>query len=312
MQKFKYTIAIPAYKARFLKCCLNSIMLQTYDNFEVVIVDDASPEDLKSIVELFQDKRIRYYRNEKNCGAINVVDNWNKCLEYSTGDYIICMGDDDMLLPDSLMIYNDLIKEYPDKHVYHGWTEMIDENNRVIRMQEARPIEESVYSMIWQRWQGRSQYIGDFLFEAKHLKEKGGFYKLPLAWASDDITAYIAAMEFGIANTQKTVFQYRINALTISNSGNAKVKIIAKNMEIEWYKRFLSVQPKNADIVEYTFWKMCVDGLPLFDKLKTQAIIKNDIMTHGIFRLFYWLSNKKTLKISYKDIITAFIKAQNK
>ena len=82
-----FTIAIPAYKSKFLGEAIKSCLSQTYSNFELLIVDDASPEVLKSVVDRFHDDRIRFYRNEKNCGAVDVVDNWNICLSYAKGDY---------------------------------------------------------------------------------------------------------------------------------------------------------------------------------------------------------------------------------
>ena len=85
----KFSITIPAYKQKYLSEAIESCLAQTYQEFEVIIVDDASPEYLKSVVDKFDDTRIRYYRNEKNCGALNVVDNWNICLSYATGDYVI-------------------------------------------------------------------------------------------------------------------------------------------------------------------------------------------------------------------------------
>ena len=45
---------------------------------------------LQEIVKSYNDPRIRYFRNKENFGAINVVDNWNKCLEYCKGDYTPC------------------------------------------------------------------------------------------------------------------------------------------------------------------------------------------------------------------------------
>ena len=191
----KFSITVPAYKAQFLKECIDSILAQTYPNFELIIVNDASPEDLDLIVNAYSDNRIRYYKNKVNCGAVNVVDNWNKCLEYATGDYLICMGDDDMLAPDCLTEYLQLMKCYPDLDIYHGRTEIINEHTKFYMLQEARPKYESVYSLIWHRWKGRAQFIGDFLFRVQALKEKGGFYKLPLAWASDDISANIMALQ---------------------------------------------------------------------------------------------------------------------
>lgn len=61
----KFSITIPAFKAKFLKECIDSVLSQTYKNFEVIIVNDASPEDLTSIVNQYDDPRIRYFINEK-------------------------------------------------------------------------------------------------------------------------------------------------------------------------------------------------------------------------------------------------------
>ena len=102
----KFSILIPAYKLAFFKECLDSILVQTYKNFEIVIVNDSSPEDLESVVLKYSDSRIKYFKNEKNCGVINVVDNWNICLSHATGDYVICIGDDDKLLPNCLEEYS--------------------------------------------------------------------------------------------------------------------------------------------------------------------------------------------------------------
>ena len=83
----KYSVTVPACKAQFLAECIDSILAQTYKNFELIIVNDASPQDLDSIVSKYDDPRIRYYKNKVGFGAEHVVGNWNKCLEYATGDY---------------------------------------------------------------------------------------------------------------------------------------------------------------------------------------------------------------------------------
>ena len=75
---------------------------------------------MDSVVKSFTNARIRYYVNEKNCGAENVVDNWNICLGYARGDYVICMGDDDKLLSTCLKEYAKLIERYPGLGVYHA------------------------------------------------------------------------------------------------------------------------------------------------------------------------------------------------
>src|SRR5574344_1437663 len=102
----KYSITIPSYKSTFLNECIDSVLCQTYNDFELIILNDASPENIDDIISKYEDPRIRYYKNKINVGAVNVVDNWNKCLEYAKGNYIICMGDDDKLAPNCLEEYN--------------------------------------------------------------------------------------------------------------------------------------------------------------------------------------------------------------
>lgn len=305
----KFSILIPAYKATFLKECIESILSQTYTDFEVIIVDDASPEDLKSIIDKFPDDRIHYYRNEQNCGAVNVVDNWNNCLNYSKGEYVICMGDDDKLLPNCLEEYCKLIELYPHLNVYHGWTEIIDENSTVHKMQEARPLFEGVFSMMWHRFRGRVQYIGDFLYRASYLKAKKGFYKLPLAWGADDITAYIAAESYGIANTQVPVFQYRENGNSITNSGNIPLKIQTYN-EVKELCRKIVLLANPISNVERVYQQLLNKNLEVFISHTISYYLYIDLKkSFKVARVFFWLLHKRRYNITFRNIIIGFVKS---
>ena len=238
----KFSVTIPTFKARYLAEAIQSIASQSYADWELIVVDDCSPEDIRSVVApWFNDSRIRYYRNEKNCGSVNVVDNWNICLSYCTGDYVICIGDDDRLLPCCLEQYHDLILQHPGLNVYHAWSEIIDEHGQTISLQAPRPEWESVLSLIWNRWSTREkQFIGDFCYSVSYLKAAGGYFKLPLAWGSDDITATMAAKEKGIANTQQPGFQYRENSRSITSStANARQKMLATLQQYDWFGQFL-------------------------------------------------------------------------
>lgn len=305
----KFSITIPAYKQKYLYEAIESCMAQSYNDFELIIVDDASPEDLKSVVDRFQDDRIRYYRNEKNCGALNVVDNWNKCLSHATGDYVICMGDDDKLLSNALDEYAKLIEKYPNVDVFHGWTEVIDEHSDIINLLGTRPEWESVYSLMWQRWNGRQQFIGDFLFRTSTLRKNGGFYKQPLAWGSDDITAYINAKENGVANTQVPVFQYRQTSITLSSISNGKIKLEALEKEKLWTERFLShsSEKKELDRLLLDLLTQKINGR--FEKRKIDTITKDVKFSNNILkRIVYWMKQYRSLNISSSQLIKAILK----
>ena len=235
-------MTIPAFKAGYLAEAVKSVLGQDYDDFELVIVNDCSPEAVEEAVRPFiSDPHVRYYTNASNIGAVDVVDNWNRCLEYSAGEYIICMGDDDRLKPDCLRVLDALITKYPGLAVYHGRTEIIGSDGAVKELLEERPEYENAFEMLYFRWKGRRQFIGDFCFAAERLRASGGFYKLPLAWGSDDISVYRAAVEGGIANTSIPVFQYRIHERTISSNDNYPVKLNAMLAARDWFAASLSV-----------------------------------------------------------------------
>ena len=139
-----FSILLPAYKCRYLKECIDSILGQTYPNWELIIVNDASPEDIDSVVQTYTDQRIHYYKNAHNFGAKRLVEQWNHCLRLAKGEYVICMGDDDRLKPDCMEQYAQLIARYPDVAILHGQTDIIDEQGSLLRHTPKRSEIESV------------------------------------------------------------------------------------------------------------------------------------------------------------------------
>lgn len=308
----KFSISIPAYKATFLNECIDSILSQTYKNFEVIIVNDASPYNLDDVVARYTDERIKYYKNKVGFGAEHVVGNWNKCLSYAKGDYVICMGDDDKLKPCCLEEYVKLISKYPDLNVYHALTEIIDESSKFSKMQEMRPEREGVYSMIYGRLvNNRQQYIGDWLFKADWLRSNGGYVDVPMAWGSDDLTAYAAAIGKGVANSQVPMFQYRVNSQTISNSGNTLIKF---NSMMSTYKKIKELlELKSDDDLDEKYRLTCKSKIN--DKIRTvkTSAVQQDMVSIGKIKgLAWWMKNSSSFNIRKSEIIKAFIKSINK
>lgn len=87
---------LPAYKGRYLSEAIESILNQTFTDFELVIVNDCSPDDIDGIESTFVDSRIRYYRNESNIGGKDLVAQWNRCLALARGEWTVMASDDDI------------------------------------------------------------------------------------------------------------------------------------------------------------------------------------------------------------------------
>lgn len=305
-REIKFSVTIPAYKNRYLKETIDSVLAQTYTNFEVVIVNDASPYDLDSIVSQYNDPRIRYFKNEKNCGAKDVVDNWNICLSYATGDYLICMGDDDKLTPRCLQDFADLIEKHPDLDLFHARSEIIDDDSNYVTTLELRPEWESVYSLIYNP---RNSHLGDYLFKTETLRKNGGFYKLPYGWQSDDISAFMAAASHGVANTEEPGFQYRGNGLSISHDLTCiEDKIEAVRASVKWRLAFVADKhPDDAEdqkLVELIKRDAVIMGNRAIDDM-----IEFDIRKNFVMRSWFWLQNRNSHGLSWIRFFLCILKA---
>jgi glycosyltransferase involved in cell wall biosynthesis len=303
-----FTVAIPAYKAKFLKECVDSILIQGYTNFELIIVNDASPENIDEIVRQYSDGRISYFVNKKNIGAENVVDNWNKCLSYANGDYFVLMGDDDVMESNYLEEFARLIKKYPDLDIYHCRSYIINENSEKVMITPSWPAFESVYENIWHRISSlRIQFISDFVYRRDSLVDRGGFYKLPLAWASDDISAYIAMQEKGIAHLNKPVFNYRKSSLTISLSVHPDLKMKAILLEESWFKTFLKNKKPQIES-DKILYSLINKRLRKYILRKKSNVITFSLNAKGFIFLLFWMRKIRIYDISISLFLYSLIK----
>ncbi|POY34908.1 family 2 glycosyl transferase [Solitalea longa] len=306
--KNRFSIVLPAYKSKFFKECITSILNQTYTEFELIIINDCSPEPIEDIVNGFKDQRISYYKNSKNVGAELLVNNWNYGLTKATGNFFLIMGDDDRLDENYLSEFNCLISKYPNMDVYHCRSKIIDELGNVIMLTPSWPELENVYDNIWHRiTEKRSQFISDFVYNTNSLKSQGGFFHLPLAWGSDDITAYIASKNKGIAHTNTPVFNYRSNSLSITSSGSDLLKMQANVLYEDWLTNFLKEKPNAPnEIIVYN------DLASLFKKYLQKrkiALMTKSMHENLLVKSFLWYRNRKKFQISFIEIGFALLKA---
>ncbi|RZF61678.1 glycosyltransferase family 2 protein [Sphingobacterium corticibacterium] len=239
------SFVLPAYKAKFLKQAIDSILHQRYTNFELIIVDDASPENLKEIVDRYTDERISYYRNEKNLGGRNLVDQWNHCIQYANGEYIVLAADDDLYHEDYLQQCVALAQKYPDVDLIRARVAQIDEENQLIGIDGILPEFTSKYQYLHYWFAGVAfTCIGNYMFKAKPLKESQ-FINFPSAFCSDAATAIMMA-EQGVANTAEMLFSFRISTIHLSSSRkHLKEKLHANTQFYKWLFALRYDKPKD-------------------------------------------------------------------
>jgi glycosyltransferase involved in cell wall biosynthesis len=114
----KISVIIPTYHgASFLGQTIESVLAQTHLNFELIIVDDASPDQTSDVVRQFTDVRIQYIRHEQNRGANQA---WMTGLYAAQGEFIACLDQDDLFHPNKLAEHIKLFRERPELGVTYN------------------------------------------------------------------------------------------------------------------------------------------------------------------------------------------------
>jgi len=120
------SICIPVYNGeKYVEECINSVLSQDFESFELLILDNCSTDSTALIVSDIQDNRIRYIKNDFNIGSIS---NFNKGIELSSGVYFLLLPHDDLLLPGSLGKFVYILEDSSIGFVYSA-TQFIDENS---------------------------------------------------------------------------------------------------------------------------------------------------------------------------------------
>ena len=130
----KYSIIIPVYNVEeYLDRCLKSILNQTYSNYEVIIVNDGSPDNSDNIIKSYEkeDKRFKGYK--KVNGGLSDARNYG--LKYATGDYLIFIDADDYIENNYLEKVNDVLEKNKDIDVLKFKIKLVDEGENLIRME---------------------------------------------------------------------------------------------------------------------------------------------------------------------------------
>lgn len=128
----KVTFGLPVYNGDlFISRTLDSLLAQTYQDFEIVICDNASTDRTQEIIHDYvaRDNRIRTYRNERNMGA---TYNYNRVLELASGEYFKWIAADDVIRPEFLFRCVEALDSDPSIVLVYSKAAFIDENDHVI------------------------------------------------------------------------------------------------------------------------------------------------------------------------------------
>lgn len=126
--KHKFSLIIPAYNVeKYIKKCLDSVLNQTYNNYEIIIINDGSTDNTSKILESYKSNKNIKIINQENKGLSNAR---NTGVSNAKGDYILFIDSDDFIEKELLEILNKTIK---DEDLVRFQIKILDETNKIIK-----------------------------------------------------------------------------------------------------------------------------------------------------------------------------------
>lgn len=236
------SIIMPSYNtAAFIAKSIECVLVQTYDNWELIIVDDCSTDDTDMVVAVYTDSRIRYLKNEKNSGA---AVSRNRALQEARGRWIAFLDSDDLWLPEKLEKQVRFMEETGCWFSYTSYTQ-IDENGRDMGINISGPKVITKTGMYRYCWPGCLTVMYDAdsvgLVQIRDIKKNNDY----AMWLQVICKANCYLLDEPLA-------QYRRRGGSISNHGYTKL--------IKWhYRLFRQAENKGAMLsaimtVRNLFW----------------------------------------------------------
>lgn len=208
------SVLMSVYNAeRYLEEAIQSVLAQTYENFEFIIVDDGSEDGSLAIINQIKDKRIRLIVNEKNKGLIYSL---NKGLDAAVGKYIIRMDADDISDPERFDTQIRYMEKHPEIGIsgtaYQSFGEGLSFKTRIL---ESNPLQNKADLMFYPVLAHPSVIMRKSVLDENNLRYREEFKN------AEDYGLWVEASNFTkISNVKKKLLNYRILDKSITRQAN--------------------------------------------------------------------------------------------
>lgn len=198
------SILMPVYKtAPYLREAIDSVLSQSFKEFELIVLNDCSPDNADEILDTYTDPRIVRYKGERNAGLSNIL---NIGLGLARGKYIARMDSDDLSMPERLQIQVDYLDAHPEIDLVSTGMQLFGAKDEVwIREQNPKKVKINALfhspilhaSSMWRR---------------ERFEERGLRFRQEMV-PSEDYDLWTRAMVKGLrlVNLQQVLYKYRIH-----------------------------------------------------------------------------------------------------
>lgn len=241
------SVVMPIYNAEpYLAKAVESILLQTLKDFELVLINDASTDKTLQIINKFKrkDKRIRVINNKKN---LQMAESLNLAINLAKSDLIARMDQDDISLPNRLEIQYAFMRSHPKVAIVGNNIIIIDEEGKITGKRTYPTTSNSLKKMLFRY----SAFAHPTVMFRKSAFQKIGEYDPTLHPCEDIDLWFRLGIKYEFASIPSFLFKYRISLISGSHQNLKRTEAIGLKIKINAIKKY-GYRPILYDVI-YNF-----------------------------------------------------------
>lgn len=271
MINHQFSIVIPVKNGgAYLKECINSILNQTYQNFNIIILENNSSDGTNEWLRELKNEKIIVHYEEKPLG---IEGNWARIKDVPKNEFMTIMGQDDLLHPNFLVVINNLINQHPTASLYHTHFNYVDAEGNIIKPCKPMPNQIGINEFIKLFLTYKIDIMGTgYVTRSKDYEKIGG---IPLHYPSllkADFELWMELAEISYeAIAAENCFSFRIHQSTTTTSSNMNTLIA-----FEKFVSYLKSKMSNPQL-EKTIKENCLYFIGMDCQALTHRLIKTPL-----------------------------------
>lgn len=226
---YKVTVLMPVYNGgKYLKKAVDSILNQTFKEFELLIINDGSTDNSMEVLHSYNDSRIRIVTNEQNLRLIKTL---NKGIDLATGEYIARMDCDDIADPRRLEIQLKYMEKNPDVAVCGTGVKIIGQNRKPWQISGSPDL---IRNCLYVR---SCMIHPSVMMRTEFLKQNNIYYDLNYLHAEDYELFQRISEKYKVINLKAPLLNYRWSETSVSSVHTSEQEIMAAKISTEALSR---------------------------------------------------------------------------
>ncbi len=277
----KFSIILPVKNGgEYIKQCVQSILTQTYSDFNLHILENCSNDGTAEWLNTLEDEHIIIIPSKK---SLSIEENWARILSINKNEFITIIGHDDLLDKDYLQTINELINQHPDAGLYQTHFRFIDANGNVIKHCKPMDEKQTAVEFLHALFIDSIDTMGTgYMMRSKDYNLIGGILPYPnLLFADHVLWIRMASLNYK-ATSEKEKFSYRLHQNLSKKSDTVSyINAFYNYMDFLIYYKANNIQSANV-IEEYIYPYILYYCRSLSHRLlKTPVQIRNGMTVSG-------------------------------